>query len=386
MARLAARHPEEQVGRLGIGRRALGWKTVGRVVLGVFGESLVSLPQRRSGTLFGADSSARYTSAAPRPLIGGLATPRLPRLSQSGVTWAVVNGCCMADVEYRCSMHSSSRDEPLARWSVEYWIGEAEAGAIEYSTYWNDSEAERTKEWDVRGGQFGQVEDYLGAVGLSSDLRACLLAAQRLRGRALGPAGVDLAAGTLWAVPALLQDSEVERLWCVEYSRHRLLEIGPLMLDHYEVDPSRVVLCFGSFYDLRLPTGSLDFAFLSQAFHHADRPAALLAELRRVLAPGGVVMIVGEHRLLLRTRVLYAARVVASLLPARLRRHLFVRSSGVRKTFRPFGSDVIPTDPVLGDHFYTLVEYMDMFGEAGFRVEKLPCKRNSTYRSFVLLG
>jgi len=312
--------------------------------------------------------------------------PHLPRPSERGVPSTAVNGCLISDVEYRCYMSSASRKEPLAQWSVEYWIGEAEAGEIEYASYWNDSELERTKEWDVRGGQFGQVEDYLGAAGLAEDLSACLVAAQRLRGRALGPAGVDLAAGTLWAVPALLQNSEVERLWCVEYSRHRLLEIGPLMLDHYEVDPSRVVLCFGSFYDLRLPTGSLDFAFLSQAFHHAERPAALLAELRRVLSPGGVVMIVGEHRLLLRHRVLYAARAVASLFPARLRRHLFVRSSAVRKTFRPSGSDLSPTDPVLGDHFYTLAEYTHMFGEAGFRLEKMPCRRNSTYRSFVLLG
>ncbi len=380
-----------QVSRLGCGPRALGCDTVGRMVLGGgIGKASISLPQRGRGTLLGR---ALQDAKGPwaRPLIGGLVTSRLPRLSQRGVSWSAVNGCWIADIEYRCYMSSSSQKESLARWSVEYWIDDAEAGAIEYSSYWNDSEVERTKEWDVRGGQFGQVEDYLGAVGLSSDLRACLLAAQRLRGRALGPAGVDLAAGTLWAVPALLQDSEVERLWCVEYSRHRLLEIGPLMLDHYEVDPSRVVLCFGSFYDLRLPTGSLDFAFLSQAFHHADRPAALLAELRRVLAPGGVVMIVGEHRLRFsrlhfRYHVIYAARAVASLLPSRLRRHLFVRSSAVRKTFRPSGSDLIPTDPVLGDHFYTLAEYTHMFGEAGFRVEKMPCRRNSTFRSFVLLG
>jgi len=283
-------------------------------------------------------------------------------------------------------MPSDCPEEERPRWSVEYWLDDAEAGDIEYASYWNDSDVERTKEWDVRAGRFGQVEDYLGAVGLAEDLSACLVAAQRLRGRALGPTGVDLAAGTLWAVPALLQDSGVERLWCVEYSRHRLLEIAPLMLDHYEVDPSRVVLCFGSFYDLQLPTGSVDFAFLSQAFHHADRPAALLAELRRVLAPGGVVMIIGEHRILLRHYALYAARAAGRLLPAPLRKRLFVQSPTVRKTFPPSGSDIIPTDPLLGDHSYTLAEYKHMFGEAGFRVEKLPCGGKSTYRSFVLLA
>jgi ubiquinone/menaquinone biosynthesis C-methylase UbiE len=42
------------------------------------------------------------------------------------------------------------------------------------------------------------------------------------------------------------------------------------------VPPEKIVLARGTFYDLHLPDGSVDFVLLSQAFHHADRPGELL--------------------------------------------------------------------------------------------------------------
>jgi ubiquinone/menaquinone biosynthesis C-methylase UbiE len=193
---------------------------------------------------------------------------------------------------------------------------------------------------------------------------------------------VDIAAGTLWAAPTLLAEP-IERLVCVEYSRHRLLEIGPRMLEHYGADPARITLALGSFYELAMPDDSVDFAFLSQAFHHADRPAALLAELRRVLADDGVVMIAGEHRVRIRQYAIYAAHACSSLLPASLRRRLPFEARHVRMTLRPTGEDLEPADPVLGDHLYTTREYDGLFREAGFRSHALPAIGRH-YRSFLL--
>ena len=158
-------------------------------------------------------------------------------------------------------------------WTVEHWLAPDEAAAIEYAGYWNDAGAERDKPWWVLDGDFAKLEAYLDQTGLRGDLDHCLAAL----GRPLRGQGIDLAAGTLWAAPVLLDAGAVEHLYCLEYSRHRLLEIGPTVLAHYAVDPQRVVLAFGSFYDLQVPEGTLDFAFLSQAFHHADRPATCSA-------------------------------------------------------------------------------------------------------------
>jgi SAM-dependent methyltransferase len=161
--------------------------------------------------------------------------------------------------------------------------------------------------------------------------------------------------------------------------------LGPRVLEHYGVMPERVVLVYGSFYDLQLEDGSLDFAFLSQAFHHADRPAALLAELHRVLTPQGKVIIVGEHILRARDYLRYAARASASVvLPDAFQRLLLGRILDVRVSLPPAGADVTPTDPSLGDHAYTRREYRRLFSEAGFAMRRIR-RRSAQYQSFVLM-
>jgi ubiquinone/menaquinone biosynthesis C-methylase UbiE len=156
------------------------------------------------------------------------------------------------------------------------------------------------------------------------------------------------------------------------------------VLEHYGVAPERVVLVYGSFYDLHLDAGSLDFAFLSQAFHHADRPAALLAELRRVLRPGGQVIIVGEHIVRARDYVMYGARACASLvLPRAAQRRLLGQELDVHISLRPSVQDVMPVDPVLGDHVYSQAEYGALFSEAGFAMRRVR-RPQSHYQSFVL--
>jgi ubiquinone/menaquinone biosynthesis C-methylase UbiE len=268
----------------------------------------------------------------------------------------------------------------MTTWTVERWLSPEAAAAMEYSAYWNDEETERAKPFHVLDDDFDKLERYLEEVGLVADLRACLGSLDT----PLGGRGIDLAAGTLWAVPLLLHAGPVERLYCLEYSEHRLLTIGPRTLEHYKVAPDKVVLVYGSFYELRLEAGCLDFAFLSQAFHHADRPAALLAELRRVLKPGGLVFIIGEHILRPRDYVLYAARSCASvLLPRAAQRRLLGHEVDVRVSIRPTASDVMPTDAVVGDHAYSRSEYQELFSDAGFTMRRVRRPR-SHYQSFLL--
>jgi SAM-dependent methyltransferase len=149
------------------------------------------------------------------------------------------------------------------------------------------------------------------------------------------------------------------------------------------VDPASVVLVYGSFYELRLPDASLDFAFMSQALHHADRPDALLGELRRVLRPGGVAIVIGEHVLSARHYAIYAAKAAAWLLPGRLRRRLPASPLARRPRLRPSGADLEPPDPVLGDHLYTRAEYRELFDRAGFDARRVR-RAGSHYQSFVL--
>ena len=268
-------------------------------------------------------------------------------------------------------------------WQIERWIDDSARTSIEYADYWNDAEAERGKVWDVADDGFGKVEVYLQEVGLEPHLRLCLDRLKAQDGRGIHGRGIDIAAGTLWAEPILLDQAGVEHVCCLEYSEHRLLEIGPRMLEHYAVDPARVTLALGSFYDLHLPDASLDFAFLSQALHHADEPEVLLQELNRVLVTGGAVIIVGEHAIRPAHYARYAARATASLLPSSLQQRLLGGAVDIRRTVRPQGADLVPPDPVLGDHVYTRAEYQRLFAGTGFEMTRFD-EAGSDYQSFLL--
>src|SRR5437660_12532446 len=102
---------------------------------------------------------------------------------------------------------------------VERWIDD-ESG-IEYSGYWNDEELERSKPWYVLDGDFSKMERYIAEVGLDGDLELALRTLRDSRGRGIGGTGLDLAAGTLWAEPKLLAAGTAERIYAVEFSRHR---------------------------------------------------------------------------------------------------------------------------------------------------------------------
>jgi ubiquinone/menaquinone biosynthesis C-methylase UbiE len=243
----------------------------------------------------------------------------------------------------------------LSTFEVRRWLDAEEIRAIEYSDYWNDEAVEKEKAgfWTLEG-DFARMEACLAEkTTVTRELEDLLREVPPLG------AGADLAAGTLWAVPRLVEHG-AEIVYAVEYSEHRLLKLGPGLLAHYGVPPERAVLCLGSFYDLRLDDQSLDFVLLAQALHHADRPEALLGEVRRVLKPGGTLYVIGEHLVPDPPRPNFRHRLAASL-PALLQTRLFGRVVP-----RSPGSPEVPVDPILGDHYYRRRDYQEMLAAAGF--------------------
>ncbi len=77
------------------------------------------------------------------------------------------------------------------------------------------------------------------------------------------------------------------------------VDISPAMLDraakNLEVlDVHNVELLEGNTADLPLEADSVDAAFANMVLHHAEDPAVMLAEMIRVVKPGGTVAIVDE--------------------------------------------------------------------------------------------
>lgn len=275
-------------------------------------------------------------------------------------------------------------------WQVRYWLEESSVRGLDYVDYWNNEEVEREKEMDISDGDFGKMEAYLERSGLIRDLEGCVSWIRNHLGRNLEGTGADLAAGNLWSVPHLLRLGRVDRLYGLDFSRHRLLKLAPAVLQHYGVPPEKVILVYGSFYEIRLPAASLDFVLLSAAFHHARYPDRLLAEIRRVLKPGGLVLIIGEHKIpepwtwgYVRACARYLAGGLLSWFPERIQRRFFGRTFR-RRALIPRHQRIFAPDPVTGDHYYTLSQYQKMFREQAFSFQLLS-PPGAQYRSFVLV-
>ncbi len=283
-------------------------------------------------------------------------------------------------------MQSASRQQhAVGRYTLEYWLEDETLNGLQYAEYWNDELIEVSKPWNILDGNFEKLEKYIGGLGLVADLEECWSVLSRDFGIELRGNGIDLAAGSCWAAPHLLGRTGGGKLYCLEYSKHRLIDIAPKVLAHYGVPPEKVVLVRGSFYDLRLPDQSLDFVFMSQAFHHADDPLRLLREVHRVLKPQGCVIIIGEHIVRLAEKYLKnAVRFVISYTctPA-LQEKLFGRCFLAERLCPPLHQLLRP-DPATGDHYYTDREYRRLLAAGGFQMRRIK-RRRSRLQSFVLV-
>ena len=272
----------------------------------------------------------------------------------------------------------------MSTWTHEVWLNPEAIKKINYSSYWNNEENEKTKDWYILDGNFQKMEDYLEATGLKQDLIDCLSLIEKKIKSTLSGTGIDLAAGILWTAPVLVKHAQIDKLLCLEFSEHRLLTLGTKVLDYYHVPQEKVSLILGSFYELHLSDGSLDFVLLSTAFHHADNPSVLLAEIRRVLKPGGFVIIIGEHLIGYYKKILThtAKYVFGETLPVTLQQAIFKKTlkSG-SLTFKT--RELFPPDDILGDHYYSVNDYRKLFTASGFSYTRSRNKKMK-YQSFLL--
>lgn len=273
----------------------------------------------------------------------------------------------------------------MNEWHIEKWVSDSEKDKIEYSQYWNNETIEKNKAWYVVDGNFSGMESYLKKTGLPQDLNRCIQILRSKFKRPLSGVGIDLAAGNLWAASYLLNLGNLEKLYCLEYSWHRLFKLGPIVLEHYNVPREKVILVLGSFYDLHLNDNSLDFVFMSSAFHHAERPEQLLTEIRRVLKTKGVLIVLGEHVVnYYRHMAKYFLKyIISMLLTEKYQTKLFNKTIEI-KGLSLEKKQLLRPDPGSGDHYYTSREYAIMFSKYGFKVEHFK-NRHSQFQSFVLV-
>ena len=277
---------------------------------------------------------------------------------------------------------------------LTYWIDRAELSAVPTAEYWNDLGTERQKQWWVDDASDMSTLDYLRD---GSNLEEGFLAAIHALERERPVAGtvVDLASGTCWTSAVLSNFPDVEKIYAIDISLHRLEVLAPIIFEQYNAQIHKIERVLGSFYSLDIPERSVDLVVMCEAYHHAQDPRRLMMETKRILKPTGAVLITGERpvplQTYLRTLTVHTTKSVLWLLG--LRR---IAETVARRQFRPLANPfatatglLYPADREKGDQLYRQGELTRLCRSLGFRVETMPVKcgddkRVATTANFLL--
>jgi len=233
---------------------------------------------------------------------------------------------------------------------IEYWLSEKEIQAIYSSKYWNDKNIEMKKYWwlfDKENAvkfkenlfkhgylqQFKYLTDFAKKKGL-------------LKGKVL-----DIAAGTCWTSALISREDDITYVDASDISLHRIKELAPEVFQVLNANTHKINRIIGSFYDIKREDAYYDCIIMAQAFHHAKSPDKLLNEIKRVLRPGGILIVFGEHPI---TLIKYIKRIFGFL----------YRNKKLEFSF----NRLFPTNTKSGDHNYRYRDYKIIFKKYGFKL------------------
>jgi len=237
---------------------------------------------------------------------------------------------------------------------IVQWLDEQSLRSMYSSQYWNDLAAERSKEWWIAEGTdvaFARLRSYLEESGLMDGYRIAEQYISQIPAQGLALA--DLAAGIGWTSSLLSRLANVGSVYAVELSQHRLELLFPQAVRMFDGDPAKLKRNLGSFYDLSFADTSMDVVVISSAFHHAASPLRLLAEMDRVLKPGGKLILLGEN-------FIGMAGIIRKMIKKLLKE---------RRLCSNF-YELFPPDDDSGDHYYRVSDYYLFLQMLGYKLVK----------------
>ncbi len=166
---------------------------------------------------------------------------------------------------------------------------------MESEAYWNDREAERGKPFWIEDLDDPKIVNYLRS---ETNLERSVLdgaafqpfKAPWARGRIL-----EVGAGVAWGSALLARSEAVREVVATDWSRHRIEEIAPLVLQQLEAPAGKVRLDVSD-ANSGLPKGPFDAVVFVQALYMIPDPVGLFQTiLSDYLAPGGVIAVLAEN-------------------------------------------------------------------------------------------
>ena len=262
------------------------------------------------------------------------------------------------------------------------WLPEEALEEVATSSYWNDPELEKEKEWHLEDiADLKAIRYIREETNLEEAFRAGILFLEEWLGHELQGVCLDLGAGVCWTSALLAKKPRLNRVVAVEISRHRLESLAPLVLRQYQAPEEKVIRVLGDFAEIKLEDNSVDVVVMCQAFHHAVQVEKLLKEVVRVLSPGGGFLVTGERLVFWKE---YLDKILrhnfkSLVIALRMEKYLaLLRGRVLSRPSKPFGlgwDRVCPYDPVTGDHYYSPGMVEKMFKRAGLEMRFQPLRK-----------
>ena len=246
-----------------------------------------------------------------------------------------------------------------------------------YYQFWNDEQAEKKKKMWVDDENYEEqctrIIEMQKQKGLYRDTE------EVVHYIPTGGVGISLAAGSCWDAAVVVKKARPKKMYFLDFSEHRIFKNAPIMLKNYlHLDEiCDITLIHGDYYNTKLDGGVLDFASMSMALMMAEYPERLLAEVRRLLKPKGIAIIMGEPR--------FSSEIVIKSV---IKMHLIMLQEKLKggeqseKVTNYKKRHALNTDSG-GANAYAMGTYKKMFRKSGFRILEIK-KGNPQFWGFVL--
>lgn len=163
-------------------------------------------------------------------------------------------------------------------------------------SYWNDLEIEKVKPYFVCDKEDRKLLNYIVE---ESNIKICFedalkyivsLTGNEIKGRIL-----EIGAGVCWTTAIVSRFDNVKEIWAIDFSKHRLKLIAPVVFEQLGGDFSKFIPVVGDFEKLNFENESFDFIIFCQSLYMFSDINKILSRTHSLLKKGGIVVIACER-------------------------------------------------------------------------------------------